>query len=67
MADLLEHPAVTRAKEIWAEREKMFPRFVQQTWEQGTHLAQRRTVWLAMAEMGLAPPLSPTPEPPHDL
>jgi len=44
-------PIERRAREIWAEREKGFPKFVQQTWEQGTYLARIAT--LAQAEREL--------------
>jgi hypothetical protein len=39
-----------RARAIWTEREKTFPRFVQQTWEQGTSTARLATIIQAEAE-----------------
>lgn len=36
-----------RAKLIWASRERQFPKFIQQAWEDGSHAA--RCVALAMA------------------
>ena len=41
----------SRAREIWYEREKSFPRFVQQTWEQGTELARAATMARAHTEI----------------
>lgn len=36
--------AMRQAKLIWAEREKGFPKFVRQTWEQGTWAARAATI-----------------------
>ena len=41
-----------RAREIWAEREKMMPERVRQTWEQGSWAATRAT--LAMARVDIS-------------
>ena len=46
------------ARAIWAEREKGFPRFVQQTWEQGTQLARDTTLIQAARSLGLLPALA---------
>jgi hypothetical protein len=46
------------ARKIWAEREKGFPKFVQQTWEQGTQLARDTTLVEAAKAMGLIPALA---------
>ena len=35
---------LARAKAFWNEREKKFPRFVRQTWENGTYLAKEETI-----------------------
>jgi hypothetical protein len=40
-----------RAREIWAEREKGFPPFVRQTWEQGTFAARCSTLKTASDEL----------------
>lgn len=40
-----------RAKEIWNEREKRMPKFVQQTWDEGTYLARNATLELAEKEL----------------
>jgi hypothetical protein len=41
------------ARRIWVEREKGFPRFVQQTWEQGTQMARDTTLVEAARRLGL--------------
>lgn len=40
-----------RARQIWAERETRMPKFVRQSWEQGTYLAQRATLGMALEEL----------------
>lgn len=45
--DDIDPRILERAKQIWAARDATFPKFTQQTWEQGTWAA--RSVTLAMA------------------
>jgi hypothetical protein len=42
-----------RARKIWDERERQMPKFVQQTWEQGTILARYHTIGQAARELGI--------------
>jgi hypothetical protein len=51
-ADQIER-VVNHAKMIWIVRERGFPKFVQQTWEQGTDLARQATMIQAAKELGL--------------
>lgn len=56
MAAMTAHDKVmiqVRARQIWAEREKDMPKFVQQTWEQGTILARYHTIGQAARELGI--------------
>jgi hypothetical protein len=52
MADPSIDPRIVeRAKQIWNAREPMFPKFTQQTWEQGTWAARSVAIAMAMREL----------------